>query len=96
MFKKLTRQEKSALSCKAFAKYAEDDSMVAVFDDEKDRDAWVNDDGAFFDRIALTFLDVWRGADGKMDVVSFEDDIIDDNIKWLTVPHKMEFDGLAV
>ena len=96
MFKKLSRREKSVLACKAFAKYADDDSMIAVFENEKDRDAWVNDDGAFFERIALTFLDVWRGSYGKLDVVSFEDDIIDDNLKWLTVPHEMIFDGLLV
>ena len=96
MFRRLSRQEKTDLAIKSFAKYLDDDTQIAVFDSEKERDSWVKDKTAFFERIALTFLDVWRGADGKLDVVSFEDDIIDDNIKWLTVPHKMEFDGLAV
>ena len=93
MFKKLSRQEKTDLATKSFAKYAEDDTQIAVFDSEKDRDAWVNDKTAFFDRISISFLDLWKGADGKLSVVEIVDDVIDDSIKWLSVPHKMVFYG---
>lgn len=93
MFKKLSRREKSELSCMAFAKYADDDSMIAVFENEKDRDSWVKDKTAFFERIAITFVDLWKGADGKLSVVEIVDDVIDDSIKWLSVPHKMVFYG---
>ena len=96
MFKRLTRQEKSQLACKAFAKYADDDSMIAVFENEKDRDSWVKDKDAFFERIALSFVELFHAADCKLDVVMFEDDVLEENMMWLRVPHKMYFDGILM
>ena len=96
MFKKLTRSEKSGLACKAFAKYADDDSMIAVFENEKDRDSWVQDKDTFFDRVAISFVDLFHAADCKLDVVMFEADELEENMMWLRVPQKMVFDGLLV
>lgn len=96
MFKRLTRQEKSQLACKAFAKYAEDDSMIAVFENEKDRDSWVQDTDTFFDRVAISFVELFHAANCKLDVVMFEDDELEDNMMWLRVPHKMYFDGILM
>lgn len=96
MFKKLSRQEKMDLATKSFAKYLEDDTQIAVFDSEKDRDAWVNDKTAFFERIALSFVELFHAADCKLDVVMFEDDELEENMMWLRVPHKMYFDGILM
>ena len=96
MFRKLTKKQKSELACKAFAKYADDDSMIAVFENEKDRDSWVKDKDAFFERIALSFVELFHAADCKLDVVMFEDDVLEENMMWLRVPHKMYFDGILM
>lgn len=74
------------MKLKFYAGYNSIITDVAIFDDENKRDAWVNDDNTFFERIQLTEEEALEIIGNTYEII---EDIIDPEILWMLNPYNI-------